>query len=271
MSTLHPRASLNAVSSWRWGLDEDLALWRRLRVHHVGIPLTELEPHLDRAVTSVRSNGIAITTVVLGRAFHLGDPHAVEAARQRLLDNVGALHAAGIESAYVTTGPSRRGMTIEASLDHFCAAVGPVVDHARSLGVALAVEHNSTMTHDTSCIHSVADAVAVARATGLGVVVELQNCWLETGLRALFRKAMAHIDLVQVSDFVVGTDVRLSRACPGDGDIPIEHLMALLLDAGYDAMFELEILGPDIEAEGYGPAIARSMDWLSTTLERLGA
>ncbi len=46
--------------------------------------------------------------------------------------------------------------------------------------------------------------------------------------------------------------------------------MPLLLDAGYRGMFELEIIGPDIEAEGYEPAITRSMDWLSGCLERLG-
>jgi sugar phosphate isomerase/epimerase len=62
-----------------------------------------------------------------------------------------------------------------------------------------------------------------------------------------------------VSDFVVGTLTTPDRAVPGDGDIPLEHLLAQLLDAGYQGVFDLELIGPRIEAEGYEPAIRRGL------------
>ena len=46
--------------------------------------------------------------------------------------------------------------------------------------------------------------------------------------------------------------------------------MGLLLDAGYDGPFDLEILGPRIEAEGYRAPIARSLERAGEMLERLG-
>ena len=44
-----------------------------------------------------------------------------------------------------------------------------------------------------------------------------------------------------------------------------------LLDAGYQGLFDIEVLGPHIEAEGYAAAIRRSADWLSDLLKRCGA
>jgi sugar phosphate isomerase/epimerase len=58
---------------------------------------------------------------------------------------------------------------------------------------------------------------------------------------------------------------------PGDGDIPLERVIGNLLDAGYTGRFDIEMLGPHIEAEGYESAVPRAVGWLSTTLDRLGA
>jgi sugar phosphate isomerase/epimerase len=57
----------------------------------------------------------------------------------------------------------------------------------------------------------------------------------------------------------------------GDGDIPLERLLAMILDAGYAGMFDLELLGPKIEAEGYLSATRRSLERASEMLEQLGA
>jgi len=64
---------------------------------------------------------------------------------------------------------------------------------------------------------------------------------------------------VQVSDFKVGTISSSQRLVPGDGDIPIARILATLLDAGYDGVFELELIGDAIVEEGYDAAIPRAM------------
>lgn len=101
--------------------------------------------------------------------------------------------------------------------------------------------------------------------------MELQNCWVEMNLPRLFRDNARRFAVVQVSDFVVGEDARLNRAVPGDGDMPLEWLSGNLLDAGYDGMFELELVGPKIEAEGYESAMKRSLNWMSEKLYTMKA
>jgi sugar phosphate isomerase/epimerase len=61
------------------------------------------------------------------------------------------------------------------------------------------------------------------------------------------------------------------RLVPGDGAIPLERLLAQLLDAGYPGPFDLELLGPEIDREGPDAALRRGADWLRAALARLGA
>ena len=44
----------------------------------------------------------------------------------------------------------------------------------------------------------------------------------------------------------------------GDGDIPLRRICAALADAGYDGWYDIELLGPAIEAEGYESVVPRA-------------
>ena len=79
------------------------------------------------------------------------------------------------------------------------------------------------------------------------------------------------VTLVQIGDYKLGTFDIPNRCAIGDGDIPVERLMATVLDAGYEGPFDLEILGPRIEEEGYRAPIVRSVERATEILERLGA
>ena len=82
---------------------------------------------------------------------------------------------------------------------------------------------------------------------------------------------MPRCRLVQVSDFVRGRRALPDRGVPGDGVIPLERLLGLLLDQGYTGAFDLELLGPRIEGEGVSTAVARAGQFLDDILIRLGA
>ena len=68
---------------------------------------------------------------------------------------------------------------------------------------------------------------------------------------------MGAFAFVQVSDAVAGSVTTPDRAVPGDGDIPLESLLGRILEAGYQGAFDLEVIGPRIEQEGYASAIGR--------------
>jgi sugar phosphate isomerase/epimerase len=102
------------------------------------------------------------------------------------------------------------------------------------------------------------------------VVVDFYSCWYERNLEELVRQNIDLVALVQIGDYRLGTFDIPNRCALGDGDIPAERLFGLLLDAGYAGPFDLEILGPEIEQEGYPAPIVRSVERASEILDRLG-
>jgi sugar phosphate isomerase/epimerase len=99
--------------------------------------------------------------------------------------------------------------------------------------------------------------------------MECNACWAERGLAATIAAGIDTIALVQVSDFVIGTLRTPDRCVPGDGDIPLARILGQVDRAGYVGPFDLELLGPRIEEEGYASAVARSVDALAGLLAAL--
>jgi sugar phosphate isomerase/epimerase len=176
----------------------------------------------------------------------------------------------GAPLVVLTTGPAGT-QTWEDAADAFAATMAPLVEQATAAGVALVLEHTNSLRADVGFVHTLRDAVDLARRIGLGVCVEVNACWAERDLATTLRDGADTLRLVQVSDYAIGTTSTPDRLVPGDGDIPLERILGQVLETGYGGAFELELVGPRIEAEGYASAITRSVDRLSELLDRLGA
>ena len=115
---------------------------------------------------------------------------------------------------------------------------------------------------DLGFLHSFDEALDFADASPspwLGVVLELNNAWIERRLYENIRRRTGRIAVVQVSDFKVGTLRASERVVIGDGDIPLRRLCRALADAGYAGWYDIELLGPAIEAEGYPAVVPRAI------------
>ena len=169
-----------------------------------------------------------------------------------------------------TTGPAGP-LPWEEAADALEAALAPVLAEARSRGVPFAIEHTNSLRVDVGFVHTLADAIDLARRLDAGVCMEVNACWAERGLADTITAGADRLRLVQVSDFAVGTLSTPNRLVPGDGDIPLERILGQVLAAGYDGCFDLELIGPRIDEEGYDPACRRSIDRLTEMLDVLGA
>ena len=135
-------------------------------------------------------------------------------------------------------------------------------------GIAFAIEHTNSLRVDVGFVHTLRDAIDLAGRLDTGVCMEINACWAERGLAQTIRAGIDRIRLVQVSDFRVGTVASSQRLVPGDGDIPLARIIADLLGAGYEGLFELELIGDAITEEGYDKAIPRAVIALDTLLGR---
>jgi sugar phosphate isomerase/epimerase len=270
-SAIHPRVSVNGVSSMTWTLEQDIEFWQRTGIRRVGVPMRKLlAMGIERAIDALNDGGIAVEDVSSTPAFRLADRESWDASREALSQAVDVARRLAAPVLYTTTGPPGR-LSSDAAVVAFVEAIAPVSAYAESQGVRLAVEQSSALSRDSGCVHTWRDVTELIEAADLGLCLELQNCWFELHLDQQLARVADRLCLVQVSDAVPGTAQRFDRAVPGDGDLPLDWWISALLQVGYEGVFELEFLGPRIEQEGYGQAIARGVAHLSRLLYEAAA
>lgn len=270
---MHPRLSVNGISSFSWTLEQDIAFCREIGVTTIGAAFGKIEKDVAASADMIRAAGLRVSGLVTTispacplQALRDGS----DAVFDQLRPAIDAAAAIGAPLCCFISGPAPSRSTTDEALDALATTLAPAVAYGRDRGVRLAVENNSVVSRFHGFVHTVPDAVRVSRAADVDICLELQNCWYESDLAAMFRAHVGRFGIVQVNDFVVGEELKFNRRVPGDGDMPLAWLIETLLEAGYKGIFDIEVLGPSIEKEGYASALRRGVDWLDATLTRLG-
>jgi sugar phosphate isomerase/epimerase len=270
--TVHPRISLHQVAFARDGTPAFAEFCRRNAVPNMTLApllMTGLDD-LEIVKAAAAGGGPKTSTVNHPFAIFPNLEADIGQAATKLLEAIEIASALDAGAIYLQTG-GRGGLNWEQAAARFIELLAPCKEAARQKHIELMIENASSFNIDIHIAHTLADTILLAEMAGIGVCIDLHPCWGEAGLAKLFRRAMPVTKLVQVSDYVMGDRTAPCRAVPGDGAIPLERLITDLLDAGYDGLFDLELIGPRIEEEGAAAASARAVQWLSQLLTRLGA
>jgi sugar phosphate isomerase/epimerase len=268
---VHPRISLSELSSWNWTLDEDLAFYEREGITTIGASIVKLEAAGWKiGAHRIADAGMRVTNLIGVGPLQLADRSSWDEQRDRMHRALEAARILDAECVVLTTGPAAP-LTWEQAADEYAEAIEPVLAEAGHLRVPMAVEHTNSLRVDAGFLHTLRDAVDLARRVGVGVCLDVNACWAERGLDETIRSGVDLIRLVQVSDAAVGTKSTPNRLVPGDGDIPLPRIVGSVLEAGYDGVFDLEFIGPRIEDEGYPDACRRAIDHVGALLGTLGA
>ncbi len=264
-----PRIGLNSLSTASWTLSQDLALYDRLGVSRAGLFVDKLEAEgADKAVGLVHAAGLHVDHV-FSRGIALADSAAWPRERRRLLEAVDLASALGAPILTVTTGPAGP-LEWEEAAGACEEALGPVVEAASRRSLRVALEQTLPIRPEVGFVHSFAETVVLARRLGAVAVLEANYAFAERGLSDSLSEAGPLLGLVQLSDLVPPSTVVPDRAVPGDGVIPLERIIRRVSANGYHGPFELELLGPRIEAEGYEAACRRAVAHLSWMLAAAG-
>lgn len=254
---MHGRLSVHSVTFLGTPVAEQHAIWRALGLTRLSLIDSQLDESGLRQL--IEQHRYSVDTV-----YHLFDSGA---GLSRVIESAAAV---GARVVYMLTG-GRGELAWEQAAERFCGAIAPCVDEARQAGVALAIENASALYADIHFAHTLRDTTTLAEMAGVGICIDLFHCWAEADLAGLVGRALPRTVQIQLSDYVLGDRALPARAVPGDGVIPIEPFIRQALDGGYAHGFDLELIGPRIEAEGRIEAARRSCERVSTMLKRLGA
>jgi len=267
---IHPKLCVNALSSFNWSFEQDFALWRELGVRFAGLLISKIDDDVDGKLQRLTDAGIRPSVIVCG-GFNIGDP-TTWGETQRGINNILAAVAKVDKECVVYFPPGRTSCdTWENVVEQFAEAVKPCVAFSRNCGVRLAFE--PTHRTDASFVASLKDAIGIAERTGLGLVLDFGNCWMESDLQSTILTAGRHIALVQIDDVDIGgygNGPGMGRVQIGDGELPLKRLMQYVIESGYQGVFDLEVIGPSVEKEGYDSALRRGTGSASELLYEMG-
>lgn len=269
---MHPRVSLHQVAFLDEPTEAFLDHCRRIGVGNVSLISTSLTRpgDYDAARHAVRGGGPRVTALNHPFAVYPDLDRDTGLAVEKLVEAIDLADGLGAPLVYLITG-GRGALNWEQAAGRFADLVSQCAAHAAARGVALLVENASAFNADIHFVHTLADAISVAEVADVGLCVELHACWCEGGLAGLLDRAVPRTRLVQVSDYVLGDRSAPCRAVPGDGAIPLWDILGQVLTAGYGGVFDVELVGPRIVAEGARETTARGAHYLSDLLTRLGA
>jgi sugar phosphate isomerase/epimerase len=269
---MHPRVGLHQVAFMAETTEAFVQHCLAIGVQQMTLVTPKLfQPdELSQAQRAMSDNGPRCHAVnhpiAMGRSLDTVGKEETEGLL-RAIDIAAALGACNI---YVVSG-GRGSMLWEEAAERFAHLIAPCLKPAQDKGLKLLVETASHLNADLHFAHTLDDTITLAEIARIGVCIELAACWFESGLKEKFRRAMPLTGLVQISDYVPGDRHTPNRAVPGDGMVPNEWLVRELLEAGYQGVFDLELVGPRIEAEGCYAATTRAAENLSEMLVRLEA
>ena len=267
---MHPRLAVNNLSTATWSLEQDVELYSTLGVNAIGLYWDKLKAiGIDRGIGLITAAGLR-TVNLFARTTTVHDPRRWPDEHAEMRAVIEAASRLGAPLVAITIGAAGP-LSWEDATDALGRWLEPVLPVAGEHGVTLAIEQTMPVRVEVGWVHSLRDSIDVARRLGVGAVLESNYCFNERGIDGLIADNADVIATVQLADLVPPSTVVPDRAVPGDGVIPIERLVRTAVTAGFTGPFELEMLGPRIEAEGYEPALRRALAYLDPILTAAGA
>lgn len=202
-------------------------------------------------------------------SFGFADADLAAAARERLDRTLDIAGEIGAQCVIMTTG-GRGSLDWQGAAAAFAAAVAPSAARARAAGIALGIEPTSHLYTDSSIAHRLSDCVALAKAGGIAPMIDIFACWFDSDIADALTETAPLCPLAQISDYVLGDRGLPCRAVPGDGAIPFERIVPIMVSGGFRGWWDLEIIGPRIAAEGADSALPRAAAHIGRLLEQAG-
>ncbi len=256
--------ALNPLSVAGFSLADQLAFTVELGLGLVSFSTAGIEAAGGAATVAaqVAAAGLGVAVVYPGVSLDLSRAGTWPATQTGLNEAVATASTLGAGGVLVSGGAAH-GMRFADAAAAFATVIGPVGERAAAAGIGLWLEPVRPQFAYAGFLHSLRDAVPIAGALGLGLAVDVTHCWWEPGIDELLAEVAPNVGVAHLADLPLDGPA-VTRLVPGDGELPLRRFVDALSAGGFGGPYELEVIGPAIDAEGVDSAMRRSVDYVRT-------
>lgn len=264
------RLAVNELSTYRWSFEEDVLNYSAAGFGAIGIWRPKLMDYgEEKAVELLREHNLKISSLQWIGGFTGSDGRTYRDSFHDALDAIQLAADIKAETVVVLAG-GRRGHTQNHANRILKNALKHLAEAAQAVGVQLALEPmHIGCSNDWSFVNTVPqclDIIANIGSPNLGIVFDcyhLAQDFLDTNF---LENIAPFVRLVQLGDAKHAPMGEQNRCLLGHGRVPLEQIMRVFQNSGYEGYFELELVGEEVEHMQYevvlGQARNAAIQWL---------
>ncbi len=246
---------MNELTTYRWSFEEDVLEYRKAGFQAIGVWRRKLADYgEERGIELLQDCNLRVSNLLWAGGFTGNDgrshAEAIDDAREALE------LAARLEAECLVLYPGGSDLHIQKHCHRLLqAALDALLPIAEELDVTLAIEpmHPAAAREWTflTDLQATLDVIQRHGSQHLGLVLDLYHFGDAPKLMELIPVLVRHVAVVHVGDRREPPSIDQSRSPLGRGYLPLDTIIRALLDHGYDGSFDVELLGPEIEASAY--------------------
>jgi sugar phosphate isomerase/epimerase len=266
---------MNQRTTLRWSLEEDLFRYRAAGISAVGLLRKKvIECGEDRCIELLHESGLEVSNLVWAGGFTGSGGHSFREALEESIEMIQFAAAVDCPTLIVHSG-ARGGHTLNHARRLFAKAIKELLPAAQAFNVTLAVEPMHPKVSANWTVYpellDTLDLVRSMQSDHLKMVVDTYHLGLESGLVELLPEILPHIAVVHLADGRSVPKFDQERCRLGNGIVPLESIVATLLDYGYEGDFDVELFGSEIERSNYIELLNHSKAVYERLLQRVPA
>ena len=261
------RFSINEVTTYKWSFEQDVTAYAAAGVRGIGVWRPKLaDCGEQRGAELLAAHGLTVSNLLWAGGFTGSDGRSL---RESIDDGAEAIALAArlrAECLVVYSG-GRGGHTHAHARRLVRTALEELAPLAAAKGVTLAIEPmHRDCAADCTFLTTLEDTLALIDAVVSGplkLVCDTYHLGLPGGGWERLADCVERIAVVHLGDGLPPRDGEQCRTRLGCGQVPLREMVQLLLAAGYQGSFDVELIGEEIENANYAELIDHSQQAFS--------
>jgi sugar phosphate isomerase/epimerase len=269
------RFSVSEVSTIKWTFEEDVINYHQTGLEALGIWYPKLREYgEEKGFELLREHQIEASSITFNGQFTGCKGRSFRACLVEALDVIQTAADMQVQTVVLLAG-NRNGHTRNHAMRIFRTAIKELAEAAEAVGVHIALEPIHSGCGPEAYLNTLPqclDIISHAGSSNLGIVFDTYHLIQDSNAMNWFESVLPLVKLVQLGDAKCAPMGSPNRCLLGHGRLPLQQLIGLFRDSGYDGFYEIELFGEAVEQVDYPFWLDHSYQtaqrWQSTTFAK---